>query len=146
MNKRMLRSNAAIIKLWLVTTSRFTAFWSKLVIVYIHLDGNGERFSEYSMDVVAMGTGSKCIGKSKMSNQGNALSRGVPKGAKVTVDVNKAFSWHHMSILFCFRIKYSYYNMLLLSLKILSIMRQCSVACREKARIGLGYPMIYKTS
>ena len=71
MNKRMLQSKAAIIKLWLVNTHVSLHFLSKLAIVYIHLDGNGEHFSEYSMDVVAMGTGSKCIGKSKMSNQGN---------------------------------------------------------------------------
>ena len=48
-----------------------------LVIVCIHLGANGDPLSEYSMDVVAMGTGSKCIGGSKMSNQGNKLSRSL---------------------------------------------------------------------
>ena len=52
-------------------------------IVCVHLDDSGKPLSEYFMDVVAMGTGSKCIGKSKMSNQGNKkVRRGYPKEQK----------------------------------------------------------------
>lgn len=64
-----------------VNTLHFTPLLM-LAIVCNNLGGNGDHLSEYSMDVVAMGTGSKCIGRSKMSNQGNKLSRGGTQGNK----------------------------------------------------------------
>lgn len=50
--------------------------WTLLAAIVLVQEqgGNGDHLSEYSMDVVAMGTGSKCIGRSKMSNQGIILN------------------------------------------------------------------------
>ena len=76
-SSRMNKSNKRIL-----FCHHFTFHSTLDVIVCIHLGGYGEHLSEYSLDVVAMGTGSKCIGKSKMSHQGNTLSSGGTQGNK----------------------------------------------------------------
>ncbi|KAL9974640.1 hypothetical protein ACROYT_G011701 [Oculina patagonica] len=50
--------------------------WTLLAAIVLvrEQDDNGKYLSEYSVDVVSMGTGSKCIGRYKMSNQGAILN------------------------------------------------------------------------
>ncbi|KAJ7374535.1 tRNA-specific adenosine deaminase 1 [Desmophyllum pertusum] len=50
--------------------------WTLLAAIVLiqQQDNNGKCLPECSMDVVAMGTGSKCIGRSKMSNKGIILN------------------------------------------------------------------------